>query len=262
MSAESAPEAPGGVRHAVATHVGLVRSLNEDAAVASPPLFAVADGMGGHAGGEVASRLVVEELARCSAGDLTPGSAREAVAAALVAAQARLRAWAEQQPADSGGWYAGTTVVAAVLCRDPGAAADSSGGRWLVANVGDSRAYAVGTGGVRLVTTDHSVVQELVDAGQLTPEQAAVHPERHVITRALSSLDVPEPDFFEVDVTGEPRLLLCSDGVSGLVAEPLMTRLLGDPASTPQQVADALVAAALDAGGTDNATALVVDVVG
>lgn len=264
MSAESVPAAPERVLHATATHVGLVRSINEDAAVAAPPLFAVADGMGGHAGGDVASRLVVEELGRCSGHPWTPDSAREAVVAALVRAQARLRSWAEQQPADSKVWYAGTTVVAAVLCHAPGAVDGEgvAGWRWLVANVGDSRAYAVAASGVHPVTTDHSVVQELVTAGHLTPEQAAVHPERHVITRALSSLDVPEPDFFELDVAQAPRLLLCTDGVSGLVPETLLAGLVADPAATPRAVVDGLVAAALAGGGTDNATALVVDVVG
>ena len=241
--------------HAVATHVGRVRTVQEDSYVVAPPVFAVADGMGGHAGGDVASRIAAEEIARLGGRRFTPATARDAVLAALVRAQARLRAYAELQPDDSRVWYAGTTVVVAVLVEA------GSGPRWVLAHVGDSRAYAVGPTGAVQVTRDHSVVQELVDTGQITAEEATVHAERHVITRALSSAGLPEPDFAEIDVDLAPRLMLCTDGVSGLVDEVSLASVL-TAAQPPQEAADALVEAALSAGGTDNATAVVVDVVG
>lgn len=245
----------GALLHAEASHVGLVRTVNEDAFVAAPPVFVVADGMGGHSGGDMASRIVTEEFGHWAGRTFSPAGAREAVLAALVRAQARLRAYAELRADDARVRYAGTTVVLALLVQG------ARGPRWLVANVGDSRAYAVGPGGVRLVTRDHSVVAELVAAGQLTPEEAAVHPERHVITRALSSHEVPEPDFFELELADAPRLLLCSDGVSGLVPADELAALL-QAATSPRATVDAVVAAALSTGGTDNATAVVVDVVG
>ncbi|QCX28441.1 PP2C family protein-serine/threonine phosphatase [Nocardioides jishulii] len=245
------------VRHAGASHVGLVRAVNEDAWVAESPVFAVADGMGGHAGGDVASRLVVEELARLGGREFTAAEGREAVLAALVEAQSRLRAHVERHDDDSRISYAGTTVVVGLLVRGPG------GPAWLVAHVGDSRAYAVLPADTQALTADHSVVAELVARGELTPEEARVHPERHVVTRAVSSRDVPEPDFHDVPLVAAPRLLLCSDGVSGLVgADDLAALTAVTTHPRPQDAATALVRAALSAGGTDNATALVVDVVG
>lgn len=248
------PAASGSLLHAAATHVGRVRTVNEDSHLAAPPVFVVADGMGGHAGGEVASRLVTEEFASWSGRTFTPATAREAVLAALVRAQARLRSWSERG-GDLPQRHAGTTVVVAVLVRG------DDGPQWMVANLGDSRAYAVGPDGVAQLTADHSVVAELVAAGELTPQEAAVHPERHVVTRALSSHELCEPDFFDVPVARAPRLLLCTDGVSGLVPQSELARVLTG-SSSPRATVDALVDVALSTGGTDNATALVVDVVG
>lgn len=255
MAAGAGAGTRGTLLHAGATHVGLVRAVNEDAWVGAPPVFVVADGMGGHSGGDVASRIVAEEFSTWSGRTFSPAGGRQAVVAALVRAQARLRAYTELHE-DPKVRYAGTTVVLALLVQG------QRGPQWLVGNVGDSRAYAVAPGGeVRQVTTDHSVVGELVASGRLTPAEAAVHPERHVITRALSSGDLAEPDFFDVALDEAPRLLLCSDGVSGLVPEADLVRLLTAPLS-PRMTVDALVEAALSTGGTDNATAVVVDVVG
>lgn len=254
MAAGTEAGARGNLLHAGATHVGLVRVVNEDAWVATAPVFVVADGMGGHSGGDVASRIVAEEFASWSGRTFSPSGGRQAVVAALVRAQARLRAYTELQE-DPKVRYAGTTVVLALLVQG------RRGPQWLVANVGDSRAYAVGPAGVRQVTADHSVVAELVAAGELTAEQAMVHPERHVITRALSSFDLAEPDFFDLDLEEAPRLLLCSDGVSGLVRRDALDALL-TAGTSPRATVDALVEAALSTGGTDNATAVVVDVVG
>lgn len=250
----SADGAPVGVSlyHGAATDVGLVRAVNEDAFVAGGRAYAVADGMGGHRGGDVASRIAVEELAALTtAPALTCGAARDAVRAAVVRVQRRLRELAEQP--DSPG-HAGTTVVVAVLAdAEPEPT-------WVVAHLGDSRLYVRDTDGLRQVTRDHSVVQQLLDAGAIGPEDVASHPERAVVTRALTALDAGEPDFSEVPVSAGQRLVLCSDGVSGLVPEATMAEVTAT--GSPQEAADLLVSTALAAGGNDNATAVVVDVVG
>jgi protein phosphatase len=132
---------------------------------------------------------------------------------------------------------------------------------WLLVNLGDSRIYAVSRGALHQVSTDHSVVQELVDSGQITEAQAAEHPERHVITRALGGPRLEPADHFLVPVGDAERLLLCTDGISGLLDDDEIGAVLTQTAD-PRDAADALVAAALRAGGDDNATAVVVDVVG
>ena len=252
---ESPPDgAPAGVvlRHGAATDVGLVRAVNEDAFLAGGHVYAVADGMGGHRGGDVASRIAVEELeALTTAPALTREAARDAVRSAVVRAQRRLREYGEQPGANG---HAGTTVVVAVLAdAEPEPV-------WVVAHLGDSRLYAHDADGLRQVTRDHSVVQGLLDAGVIGPEDVAHHPERAVVTRALTALDTGEPDFAEVPVATGLRLVLCSDGVSGLVPPATMASLTAT--GRPQEVADLLVSTAVAAGGHDNATAVVVDVVG
>ncbi|WP_110240791.1 PP2C family protein-serine/threonine phosphatase [Nocardioides gilvus] len=237
------------------THVGLVRAVNEDSLLVAPPVVVVADGMGGHAGGDVASRIVVEEFETLREGDFTARTGRDAIVECLVRAHSRLRDHVERHAQEARIGHAGTTVVAALLVPGP------QGATWLVANIGDSRAYVATADALTQVTRDHSVVQQLVDAGQITAAEASVHPERHVITRALSAVDLPEPDFFELPVARAPRLLLCSDGVSGLLDDDSMAALAGG-SGAPQEVADSLVAAALAAGGTDNVSVVVVDVMG
>lgn len=247
------------LHHGAATDVGLVRSANEDAFLATPPVFVVADGMGGHDAGDVASSFVVEEFAALADDQLGRQSAETVagrVAATLRSVQARIAAFdAEQQAAGAVDFSAGTTAAVAVLV-DQGEQA-----RWLLANVGDSRIYRYGDGGLEQVSVDHSVVQELVEAGTITPEQAEHHPSRHVVTRALGASVSGEADFFLLPLPSVERLLLCSDGISGMIGHAEMAGILGR-ASDPRDAADALVAAALRAGGRDNATAVVVDVVG
>lgn len=235
------------------TDVGRVREINQDALLAAPSVLAVADGMGGHHGGEVASRIAVEELERVEAGGSDSRAAAAAVQEALAAAQARIADYAAEQGSKDPVWYAGTTVVAAVL------ATDDAGPVWVVANLGDSRAYLLTEEGLRRVSVDHSVVQELLDAGRITPAQAAVHPERHVVTRALGGPGVPEPDFFRLPAAPDARLLLCSDGISGMIDDAAIARVLAE-VPDPQDAADRLVVEALEAGGLDNATAVVADV--
>ena len=239
------------LRYAAATDVGLVREVNEDAYVLAPPLFAVADGMGGHAGGDIASAIVVEEIGRLGDREFDPDSAERAVLEALRESQRRI----EEHAHGGVGRAAPGTTVAGVLLVEKGEP------RLLVVNLGDSRVYRMKDGHLVQVSRDHSLVQDLLDAGDITEDEVADHPERHVITRALGGPGFAEPDLFWVDVAGTDRLLLCTDGVNGFVDDTHIGRVLVAE-SDPAAAAAALVAAALDAGGEDNATALVVDVVG
>ncbi|WP_427016820.1 PP2C family protein-serine/threonine phosphatase [Pseudarthrobacter sp. P1] len=228
-----------------ATDRGLRRELNEDAFIAADPLFAVADGMGGHEAGEVASRECIQVLG--TAAELAPGT-RHATAADLLRAvreaDARIRAKANSR--------AGTTVSGVVLTEAAGVA------QWLVFNVGDSRTYRLGAGGLAQVSIDHSEVQELVDAGYITPDEALVHPRRHVITRALGTGGDSDPDFWTMPVHAGDRILVCSDGLTGEVGDGQIGRILAS-VHDPQDAAEALVAAAVAAGGRDNITVIVVD---
>jgi len=244
------------VQAAAATDVGLVREANEDSFLVAPPVFVVADGMGGHDAGDVASRIVVEEFERLAQVGYDATRGAEAIAETLLAAQLRIREYdAEQHAAGIPTSGAGTTAVVALLVEQ------HDGARWLLANVGDSRIYRFTDGELDQVSVDHSLVQELVDAGQLTAEQAADHPERNVITRALGGTVLAEADYFLLPLGSAERLLLCSDGISGMIDDQQIAAVLAR-CEDPRDAADQLVAAALDAGGRDNATALVVDVVG
>ena len=233
---------------------GAASKVNEDSYLVAPPLFVVADGMGGHQGGDVASRLVVEEFDRLRHTVDSPLEAGQ-VADALARAQARIVEYIASQRVLVPGWHAGTTVVVAALIEDAGAP------KWLLANIGDSRIYRLGEEGLEQVSVDHSVVQELIEAGEITAAEAQTHPERHVITRALGNSSGVEADFFLIPVVTAPRILLCSDGVSGMISDARIEELLAEVAD-PGAAAAALIQAAMSAGGRDNATAIVVDVVG
>lgn len=244
------------LHYGATTDVGRVREVNEDSHLASPPVFVVADGMGGHDGGDVASAIVVEEFGRLASSGYDARRGREAVAATLDACQQRITVYGQEQIANGHAqWYAGTTVVAAILVED------DDGPQWLVSNLGDSRAYRLSGDLLEQVSVDHSVVQELMDAGTITSADAAHHPERHVITRALGGPDPAEPDYFLLPLPTVERLLLCSDGVSGMIPHDAIAAILRD-ADDPRDAADRLVAAAVTAGGRDNATAVVVEVGG
>ena len=241
-----------GLRAGAATDVGLVREVNEDAYLVDPPVFVVADGMGGHDGGDIASRIVIEEFSRLPDTGYEPRRGAEFVAETLRRCQRRLDEYGDtHRGSDGGRWRDRTTAVVALVVED----------HWLLANLGDSRIYAVGGGELVRVSVDHSLVQELVDAGQITEEEAAVHPERHIVTRALGGPDEVEPDFFVLPLVDFERILLCSDGVTGMIDDDEIAGLLAKSAD-PRHAADRIVAAALAAGGIDNATAVVVDVVG
>ena len=242
------------LHHGASSDVGLVRKVNEDSFLVAPPVFVVADGMGGHSGGDVASQMVVEEFQRL-AEHYDPARGAEQVADTFARAQARIVDYGNAHRALSPGWHAGTTAVVAVLVDDNGVT------KWLLANLGDSRIYRITEGRLEQISVDHSVVQEMVDRGELTPQAAAVHPERHVITRALGSPEGIDPDFFLLPLASVERLLLCSDGVTGMIEDEEIETIL-ESVPDPRDAADALVAAAVAAGGRDNATAVVVDVVG
>ncbi|MCC3282428.1 MULTISPECIES: PP2C family protein-serine/threonine phosphatase [Arthrobacter] len=224
---------------------GLRRELNEDSLIAADPIFAVADGMGGHEAGEVASSICVRTLgdSRIVGEHLPQVSATEVE---------ELLAKADRQIREATGGRAGTTLTGAVLVQE------ESQPYWLVFNVGDSRTYRVSRGVLEQITVDHSEVQELVDLGQITPDEALVHPRRHVVTRALGTGNDTEADFWLIPVEPGDRLMVCSDGLTGEVSDGHIFQILSS-VSNPQDACAALVQAALRAGGRDNVTVLVVD---
>jgi protein phosphatase len=229
--------------HGVATSVGRVRRVNEDSFIAIPPLYAVADGMGGHGSGDVASKLTVEALVRCAG--LRPLFV-EAVLAALEEANRVIIGRGDAN-------RMGTTVAGLA-----GLEAAVDGDHLMVFNVGDSRVYRLAGDRIEQLTVDHSEVQELVLAGVITREQARTHPRRNIVTRALGSATVLLVDHWLLPATVGDRFLICSDGLFGELPDELILSLL--TIGNPQRAAEALVAAANDAGGHDNVTAVVVDI--
>lgn len=227
------------------TDRGLRRELNEDSFIASDPVFAVADGMGGHEAGEIASGMCVRALAAMP--QLATG---ERSVTASVLQQYLLRA--DSSIRDVTGARAGTTLTGAVVVEQMGMP------YWLVMNIGDSRTYRLSQGNFAQVSVDHSEVQELVDAGEITPEQAAVHPRRHVVTRALGTGDETEADYWLLPVEEGDRILVCSDGLNAELTDEHIFRILST-VGHPQDAVDALIQAALRNGGRDNVTVIVVD---
>ena len=226
------------------TEVGHVREHNEDSLTVLPPLFAVADGMGGHEAGEIASEITINTL-----NDLARESAdAEALARAVVAANLNVIKAPSQGIGREG---MGTTLTAAILEKE----------RLIIAQVGDSRAYLLHNGSLQQITRDHSLMADMIEAGQLTEAEARVHPNRSVITRAIGSDPHMQPDLYELNVETGDRLLLCSDGVCGMIEDSEIASIMRQ-APSAQACADQLVEAALHAGGFDNATAVVVDVEG
>jgi serine/threonine protein phosphatase PrpC len=225
--------------HAARSDVGLVRRQNEDSFVAVPGMYAVCDGMGGARAGEVASQAACSILA-----DLPPAVGPDVLLEAIDEANRAIRDRSLGDPDLSG---MGTTLTVA----------SGTGPALSIAQVGDSRAYLLHEGRLRQVTQDHSLVAEMIRRGQLTAEQAAVHPHRSIITRALGTEDSVSPDVFELMLDPGDKVLLCSDGLSGMVPEEEIESLLSE-AHMPEIAAEGLVAAALDHGGEDNVTVVVV----
>jgi len=225
-----------------ATDIGRVRERNEDSILVEPPLYVVADGMGGHRGGQVASQValeMMEELAGEGKGSLADHvrSANRAV-------------W-DRSVEDQRLSGMGTTLTAA---RVDGASAT-------IAHVGDSRAYLLREGLLRQLTTDHTLVERMIRSGEITEAEADVHPHKNVLTRALGTDEHVEVDEDAVELIDGDRLLLCSDGLTGMVTEDQIQAIL-ETTESPQQAADRLVKAANRAGGIDNISVVVIDAIG
>ena len=230
-------------RAAAVTDTGLQRLRNEDAFVCEPPLFAVADGMGGARAGEVAARLAATALEEA-------GRSVEDVAGLI--SEANRRIW-ERSLADPKTAGMGTTVTAALV--------DGAAGTVTIGHVGDSRAYVVRDGLLDQLTSDHSLVAELVEGGVLTPEEAERHPQRSAITRALGTEPTVEVDVFTFDTAPGDLFLLCSDGLSSMVADETVAAVIEAAERDPTSAAEALVAAANERGGQDNITVVLFEIV-
>jgi protein phosphatase len=232
-----------------ATHVGMLRQSNEDAFAAQADVFVVADGMGGHNAGEVASALAVKGMRDAAAGGF---ASAESVVAAINAANAAIHQ-ASGGPSDQRGM--GTTLTAVV----PLAATTSEPQRMVVANVGDSRVYLWRSGELKQVSADHSYVQELLSEGFISAAEARVHPRRNIVTRALGIEGDVSADSWTLPMLVGDRYVLCSDGLVDEVDDEQIASILR-ASSDAQLAADTLVAAANANGGRDNVTVVVVDV--
>jgi protein phosphatase len=229
-----------------ATAVGQ-RDDNQDRYLAAPPVFAVADGMGGHVGGAAAAEAVVEALRSLTGSGTTTVAA---IRLALQRADGEIRAF--QGPDKAG---AGTTVAGLALVDE------GDGPQWAVFHVGDSRVYRWHEGRLELCTKDHSVVQELIDAGYISDESAGTHPQRHIITRALGVGPRPEADIVLLPVVPGERFLACSDGLTGEVSDGRIAELLSTGGAT-DALALTLTAEAEELGARDNVTVALVQVCG
>ncbi len=235
------------LRFAARSDVGLVRSVNQDSAYAGPHLLAVADGMGGHAAGDVASSIAIGEMVGLDGESHGADDALELLAEALRTANTELQQAMENQPELEG---MGTTVTA--LLR--------TGNKIAVAHIGDSRAYLLRNGSFTQITHDHSFVQSLIDEGRITQEEAESHPQRSLVTRVLTGQQGDEPDLAMREARVGDRYLLCSDGLSGFVARDTIQEVL-EQGMPPGRTADRLVELAMRAGAPDNVTCVIGDVV-
>ncbi|SCX58732.1 protein phosphatase [Klenkia marina] len=232
------------LRYAARSDRGLIRGSNQDSVYAGPRLLAVADGMGGHAAGDVASKVVIAALEHLD--DDTPsGDMLAALRNAVFDGSEHLREVIRESPELEG---MGTTLTAVLF----------AGGRLALCHVGDSRAYLVRGGQLSQITHDDTFVQTLIDDGRITEDEANSHPQRSLLLRALNGQDV-DPDLSMREARAGDRYLLCSDGLSGVVSHETMAEALRDP--DPQATADRLIELALRSGGPDNITCIVADVV-
>ena len=232
---------------AAVSHVGKIRSNNQDSGFAGETLFAVADGMGGHAGGDVASALALQRLAEIDGEYGSAVDAEFALQEAIVAANAVLTETVYEHPELTG---MGTTLSALVRV----------GHSVALAHIGDSRVYRLRDDVLTQITVDHTFVQRLVDSGRITPEEAKTHPRRSVLMRVLGDVDAaPEVDLQVMDTRPGDRWMLCSDGLSGVVEHDDIEKILKNQVS-PSDAANALVKESLDHGAPDNVTVVVVDV--
>ena len=232
---------------AAVSHVGKIRANNQDSGYAGAHLFVVADGMGGHAGGDVASAIATKRIAEADAVYSTAADAEFALQSALIAANSLLAETVFEHSELTG---MGTTVSGILRVGDQIA----------LAHIGDSRIYRFREGATEQITADHTFVQRLVDSGRITPEEAAVHPRRSVLMRVLGDVDAaPEIDTKILDTRPGDRWMLCSDGLSSYVAEEKISSILAT-VRTAQGAADRLVKEALDHGAPDNVTVVIADI--
>lgn len=230
---------------AALTDVGRRREVNQDAVFADYPLFVVADGMGGHIGGEIASSSTVSRLsAAVAAGAITPKTIEKALARAVK------DIGAHPEATDDGTGTTVTGVFLEIVGSEP---------HWVSLNIGDSRVYLLRDDALVQITTDHSVVQELVAAGRLSPEEAEHHPYGNVITRAVGPSDSVRPDYVRLDVVDGDRFVICSDGLTKELTDYGIQHFLRENAD-PAEAATAMMDAALENGGRDNVTIIVLDV--
>jgi PPM family protein phosphatase len=236
------------LHYALRSDVGLLREGNEDSAYAGPRLLAIADGMGGHAAGEVASAVAISAIAPLDRQDLTRGDDMlDALAAAVASARNTLHEMSLADPAVEG---MGTTLTALLW----------AGAQVAVCHIGDSRAYLLRHGDLYQITRDHTLIQSLVDEGRLSPAAAANHPQRSLIMRALQGSTDADPDLAMHDALVGDRYLLCSDGLTDVVTDQAVHHVLSTVADADEAV-DQLIELAIRNGGPDNITCIVADVV-
>jgi PPM family protein phosphatase len=236
------------LHYALRSDVGLLREGNEDSAYAGPRLLAIADGMGGHAAGEVASAVAISAIAPLDRQNLTSSEDMlDALAAAVASARNTLHAMSASDPAVEG---MGTTLTALLW----------AGAQVAVCHIGDSRAYLLRDGDLYQITRDHTLIQSLVDEGRLSPAAAANHPQRSLIMRALQGSTDADPDLAMHEAHLGDRYLLCSDGLTDVVGDESVHDVLSTIADADQAV-NQLIALAIHNGGPDNITCIVADVI-
>ncbi|GAA4772725.1 MULTISPECIES: PP2C family protein-serine/threonine phosphatase [Microbacterium] len=234
---------------AAISHTGKVRSNNQDSGYSGSNLFVVADGMGGHAGGDVASAVAIQKIAPLDQVYDSPAEAERALTSTISSTAGDLIQIASKRPELAG---LGTTVSSIVMVDDYA----------VIAHIGDSRIYLFRDDELTQITTDHTFVQRLVDSGRITPEEARYHPRRSVLMRVLGDMDAhPEVDSFIMPTHEGDRWLLCSDGLSGVVDEAHIEKAMRQ-GYAPGRTADILLKNALDGGAPDNVTIVIVDVGG
>ncbi|MEO7122464.1 MAG: PP2C family serine/threonine-protein phosphatase [Lacisediminihabitans sp.] len=234
-------------KSAAVTHVGKIRANNQDSGYAGTQLFVVADGMGGHAGGDVASAIALTRILETDKAYASAHDAEFALQASLIAANSLLAETVFEHQELTG---MGTTVSALLRV----------GHQFALAHIGDSRVYRLRAGVLTQISADHTFVQRLVDGGRITPEEAAVHPRRSVLMRVLGDVDSsPEIDTAILDTEPGDRWLLCSDGLSSYVTDDKIEAVL-ESESSPKAAADKLVKESLDQGAPDNVTIVIVDI--
>lgn len=235
-------------RAAALSHVGKIRANNQDSGYAGHDLFVVADGMGGHAGGDVASAIALNRIKEADVAYATAEEALFSMQSALIAANALLSETVFERPELTG---MGTTVSAIARVGDKVA----------LAHIGDSRIYLLRDGEFTQISVDHTFVQRLVDTGRITEEEALVHPRRSVLMRVLGDVDShPEIDTWTHDTLPGDRWLICSDGLSGVVKADELASIVSNLAASPKEVGEKLVRASLDAGAPDNVTVVILDI--